>query len=85
MKKIISFVKPFVRGAVKSLPFGNAVIEIGTSIKEAVVNKQNDSAKSLTHDWKSIMTQVVVMGLIIYAFAVKSITIEQALEWLGVK
>lgn len=85
MKKVLSFVKPFIRGAVKSLPFGNAAIEIGTSVKEFVVNKQSGLAKPATHDWKSIITQVVVLGLIIYAFASGTITIEQALAWLGVK
>jgi hypothetical protein len=51
LKKVFTFLKPILRGAIKSLPFGNVVVEVGESIKESVENVKNDSAKPLTHNW----------------------------------
>ena len=83
LKKVFVFLKPILRGAIKSLPFGNAVIEIGESIKETVENNNNDLAKPLTHNWLSITVQIIGLVVIIYAFAIKAITIEQVLEFIG--
>tara|TARA_R110000868_G_scaffold308_2_gene2553 strand:- start:1016 stop:1297 length:282 start_codon:yes stop_codon:yes gene_type:complete len=83
LKKVFTFLKPILRGAIKSLPFGNAVVEIGESIKESVDNVKNDSAKPLTHNWLSIAVQIIGMAVIIYAFFTKAITIEQVLEFIG--
>jgi hypothetical protein len=83
LKKVFVFLKPILRGAIKSLPFGNAVVEIGESIKETVDNVKKDSAKPLTHNWLSIAVQIIGMAVIIYAFFTKAITIEQVLEFIG--
>lgn len=86
MKKLITFVKPILRGAIKTVPFGNAAIEIGTSIKEAIQSKKDPlNSTTPTHDWKSMLTQVVILGIIVYAFATKMITIDQVMQYLGVK
>ena len=42
LKKVFVFLKPILRGAIKSLPFGNAVVEISESIKETVDNNAKD-------------------------------------------
>ena len=83
LKKVFTFLKPILRGAIKSLPFGNVVVEIGESIKETVENNNNDLAKPLTHNWLSIAVQIIGMAVIIYAFFTKAITIEQVLEFIG--
>jgi hypothetical protein len=83
LKKVFVFLKPILRGAIKSLPFGNAVVEIGESIKETVDNNTKDSAKPLTHNWISILVQVIGLSVIVYAFITKAITIEQVLEFIG--
>jgi hypothetical protein len=83
LKKVFVFLKPILRGAIKSLPFGNAVVEIGESIKETVDNNAKDSAKPLTHNWLSIAVQIIGIAVIIYAFFTKAITIEQVLTFIG--
>ena len=83
LKKVFVFLKPILRGAIKSLPFGNAVVEIGESIKETVDNNAKHSAKPLTHNWLSIAVQIIGIAVIIYAFFTKAITIEQVLEFIG--
>ena len=76
MKKLLTFVKPVVRGAIKSLPLGNVAVEIAGNIK---ANK-NETAKP--HNWKSIVTQVIVIGAIVYAFATHLITLDQLIGYL---
>ena len=83
LKKVFVFLKPILRGAIKSLLFGNAVVEISESIKETVDNNAKDSAKPLTHNWLSIAVQIIGIAVIIYAFFTKAITIEQVLEFIG--
>jgi hypothetical protein len=83
LKKVFIFLKPILRGAIKSLPFGNAVVEISESIKETVDNNAKDSAKPLTHNWISIAVQVIGLSVIVYAFITKAITIEQVLTFIG--
>lgn len=83
MKKLKEFVKPIIRGAVKTIPFGNLAVEVGTSIKESIVNKKTDSSKPLTHDWKSMLIQVVGLAAIVYCFYTKTITIDQLLSMIG--
>jgi hypothetical protein len=85
MKKLLTFVKPVIRGAIKSIPFGNTALEIGTSIKEAVQNKNDINQVTPTHDWKSIITQLAVVGFIVYAFATHMITLDQVFGYLGLK
>ena len=85
MKKLFTFLKPVLRGAIKSIPFGNVAVEIGTSIKEAVQGKNELDPSKPTHDWKSIITQLVALGLIVYAFATHLITLDEVLGYLGMK
>lgn len=76
MKKILSFLKPIVRGVVKSIPGGNVVTEIADNIK----SKKDDNAN--THNWWSISMQVLCVAAIVYAFVSKTITIEDLIRLL---
>ena len=75
MKKILNFLKPVLRGAVKSLPGGNVITEVVDNIKAQKEDKP--------HNWYSITIQVLCIAAIIYAFVSKSITIEDFLRLIN--
>lgn len=72
MKKILNILKPVVRGAVKSIPVGNTILE--------VVNKIKDPKK---HSWVSIATQIICIIAIVYAFVSHTITLDSLLSYFG--
>lgn len=90
-KRMISGIvrSPLVRGIVKSLPFGNVVYEIGENVMGETLNQTKESEASPDKDTKphsaiSLLCQIVVLGLIVYAFVTKTITIQDVLDILGV-
>lgn len=83
--KFKKFVAPVVRGLIKSLPFGNVVVETATNIATEMENKNTtdvSEAKELPHNWVSITIQLLALIGIVYAFVSKQITIETFLELL---
>lgn len=74
MKKLLTFAKPVLRGAIKSIPMGNVVTEVIGNIKS------KDKAKP--HNWYSIITQIVIVGAIVYSFATHLITLDQLIGYL---
>lgn len=74
MKKLINIAKPFLRGVIKSFPVGNAIVEGVQNVKAG------DGEKP--HNWVSIITQLTICGLIVYAFVTHTITIDQVLGYL---
>ena len=76
MKKLFTFVKPIVRGAIKSIPGGNIITEVIGNIKA------NNADQAQPHNWKSIITQLVIVGAIVYSFATHLITLDQLIGYL---
>lgn len=77
MKKIFKFIRPLLRGTVKSIPFGNVVIETIDEIKQgkADVNKTME-----------IVVQIAAVTGILYAFFSKQIDINLFIDLLnGIK
>lgn len=78
----------FLRGAVKSFPLGNAVIEgvqNAKGVTKEVITESGEVVKGAVkepHNWVSIITQAAFVGLIIWAVVSKQIDINQAVEWL---
>lgn len=82
---------PVVRGLVKSLPFGNVAYEVGENIIGATVQQSKDGAldnanatSGKPHSAISLICQIAVLGLIVWAFITKQITIEEVLNLLGI-
>lgn len=73
-KKIIL---PVLRGAVKVVPFGNAVVEIAQNVS-ASANEETPP-----HTSASIIAQVISWAAIIWAFYTHTITLDQLLKYLG--
>lgn len=83
LKKLLAV----VRGIFKSLPIGNTINEISQNLKqsEVVLNTEGEPTIKSPHDWLSIGTQLLVIGLIIYSFFNKTITLENLMKLLGVE
>lgn len=77
LKRVFNFLKPVVRGAVKTLPLGGAVIELVDNITKEF---KGDKKK---HSYASILIQLTGLGLIVYAFVTKQVTIEDVLQLLN--
>ncbi len=73
------FNNPLSRGIIKSLPFGNVAYEIGENIS----NSKDENSKS--HSAISLAAQIIFLGLIVYAFFTKQITIEDVLNYVGIE
>ena len=92
LKNIIQKIKPFIRGILKSIPFGSVIVEAADNIKtEIEINKSvtptrskldNEGNPTTPHNWLSIFVQLIGASLLVYAFVEKLITIEQVLEYL---
>ena len=97
IKRFFSKIKPFVRGLLKSLPFGSAVVEIADNVKHEI-QLGNDllPKRSVTetdpttgevivkppHSWLSIAIQLLTLIALIYAFYTKAIPITDVIEFL---
>ncbi len=88
-----NIIKPFLRGALKSLPFGGAVVELSDNIKaEIALNKNEVPARGsidengqmkAPHNWGTIIVNIIIAGVIVYAFVTKSITIDEVINFLN--
>lgn len=87
-KKLLGgiFKSPIVRGLIKSLPFGNVGYEVAENIIGETVNqnKADDKDNAKPHSAISLICQIVVLVLIVWAFFTKQITIEDVLNMLGI-
>jgi hypothetical protein len=80
VKKIFQF--PLIRGILKSFPVGNWAYEVAQNIKHYKdPKKANEPAP---HSAISLLAQAVFLGLIIYAFVTKQITIDQVLNFIDI-
>jgi hypothetical protein len=73
-------VKPIFRGALKSIPVINPVIEIVNNIRNETKAKEGQPVK--THSYISIVTQFICVGVVLYAFFSKQLPVDQVLELL---
>lgn len=80
-KKIGKVIKPILRGALKSIPILNPIIEITENIRSEVKNQNSGEVKK--HNYISITIQIICVIAIIYAFATKQITVDQLLQLLN--
>lgn len=80
LKKL--FGNPLVRGTLKTIPFGNLVYEWAENIKAA--KDPEKQGQPLPHSPISLLAQTVFLGLIIYAFLTKQITIQDLLNYVGI-
>lgn len=73
MKKAIHNLlrNPFFRGIVKTIPI------IGTPLVEVITNVTTEKDKYKKHDWKSIATQIVIAGVLIYLVISKTISLDE--------
>ena len=84
MKKLFkNILAPVLRGAIKTIPGGGIAVELVKNISHSV--KENKEEEKPPHNWISILTQLAGVGVIIYAFVKKLITIEQVLSFLGLQ
>ncbi len=70
------FGSALVRGVVKTLPFGNFIYEAAENVKHA------KAGNPAPHHKFSLFIQFVLLGLIVYAFVSRQITIEQVLRFI---
>lgn len=78
-----NFLIPALRGVVKSLPMGNAITEVVQNVQDANNKDAPILSKDLQHNYYSIITQILCVGAIIYAFYTHAITIDQLLNLLS--
>jgi hypothetical protein len=91
LKRIFNSIKPFVRGIVKSLPFGSVVIEASDNIKTEIALSKGSSPKRVAfdangqikrpHSWISIMFQLIFVGTIIYLLVSKQIDVNDFINF----
>lgn len=90
IKNFFKAIRPFIRGTLKALPFGSAIVEISDNIKtERELAKGNspkrirliDGEKKLPHNWISILFQLIIAFIIVYSFVTKQITINDVLNY----
>ena len=90
LKNFINKIKPFVRGVLKSVPFGGVIVEIADNVKAEKALQRNEipkrlviegNEKKLPHNWASIIFQLLTAGIIVYAFVTKQITISDVLNY----
>jgi len=79
MKKLI---KAFGRGVIKTLPLGSAVVETAQNLKASKENATNISNTKLPHSWVSIVSQILVWGVLAYAFYHGTISVDQIINYL---
>jgi hypothetical protein len=72
---------PLVRGTIKSLPGGNFVYELAENIRHA--KKGGKEQSSAPHSAVSLLAQLVFLGIIIYAFATKQISIDDVMRYIA--
>jgi hypothetical protein len=86
MKKPFKAIKAFFRGAIKSFPIGNAILEGAENVKKEKVTAENiteaidTTNKEKPHSWVSILTQLAFTSLFVYLFYTKQITAENLQE-----
>lgn len=80
-KRIGNIVRPIIRGALKSIPILNPVIEIIENFRNEAITK-NEGLEIKKHNYLSILIQFICVGAVVYAFATKQITIEDVLKLL---
>lgn len=73
--KLGRFLAGFAKGAARSIPVGNAIMD-GI---ENIASKKDDKAP---HRWPAIVAEIVFVGLISYAFITKMITVDQLINVL---
>lgn len=82
-KKIGLVLKPIVRGALKSIPIVNPIIEIITNISNEVKGTvPTVNGEPVKHNYLSILVQIVCVACIVWAFYSKTITIEDLVKLL---
>lgn len=87
MKPKKGILKAILRGILKSVPIGNTIVETVENFK-AKTNAEIESGGEVgkvekPHNWISILTQLTVIGVIVWAFVTKQITIEQLINFLS--
>lgn len=74
--KLGRFFTGFVKGAVRSLPLGNALVD---GIENVSLKKEDGTRP---HSWIAIAAEIAFVGLVIYAFITKMITVDDLLKYL---
>ena len=88
IKKLGKTIRDFIRGALKSLPGPNAILEGIENVKANKVNAENvtevieNTNANRPHSWTSIITQLALTGTFIYLFLTKQLTVEKLQELL---
>ena len=78
MKKLKSILKPVLRGAIKTIPYGNVAVEFFQNWKA-----ENKLGESKPHNYVSMVTQILGWSALIYAFYTHVITLDQLLGYIG--
>lgn len=89
MIKIGKIIGSFVRGAIKSFPLGNAIIEGVNNAKGGVLKTvTTEGGETVTgkvkdpHSWVSIVVQLLLCAAFVYGFYTKQIDLERLIEML---
>jgi len=86
--KPLKAIKAFIRGALKSLPGPNAIIEGIENVKAEKVKAENiteaiDATNAeKPHHWISILTQLALTSVFLYLFAENKLTFENLVKLL---
>lgn len=77
---------PIVRGAIKSIPFGNLGYEIVETVQYFIDKKRGRIAPETKppHDPISQLLQLAGIICLLYAFFNKWVSIEDVLKWTGI-
>ena len=88
MKRPFKIIRDFLRGAVKSFPLGNAVVEGIENVKKEKVSAENITEAINTtnvekpHSWVSIIAQLGLSLTFIYLFYTKAITADDLKKFI---
>lgn len=87
--KIIKIAGTFLRGVIKAFPLGNAIIEGVNNVKGGIIKDViTPAGETVTgtvkspHSWLSVIVQISVIALIIYAVYSGKVDVAQAITWL---
>jgi hypothetical protein len=73
-----------LRGLIRINPAGNAAIDIVENIATIFKNKKGlgENKIQLPHSWNAILVEIIGVGIIIYAYYTKIITVEQLKQFV---
>ena len=79
------FKNPLIRGGLKTTPGGSFAYELAENVKYWIKKKRGENVSDKApHSAISLIAQLVLLSLIVYAFVTKQLTIDDLLKWFSI-